>query len=217
MLLLFALEYMDLFLSDSWKIKTRKYSGHCRVKNGAGETIVQYPLVGIDFAKPGKTLIYCFAIDMCHLIGELEVGMRISLCTRDHSGSKPAWSACSQRFLVAPTEERHLYQPGKKCDHSPHRLHLPLKKQATFKILCNQSLMASDTNMLKETLLGIELFFSVLQIEPRTSHMQGKCFSAELQGGLVLNCFVLLIWIALFWNGEGKIKKPLLVEVRFGF
>lgn len=47
------------------------------------EPLFNTPCIGIDFPEPGETLTYCFAITTRHLIGKGEVGIIVSICTRN--------------------------------------------------------------------------------------------------------------------------------------
>lgn len=55
--------------------------------------------MGVDFPEPGETVTYCFAIATWHLIDEIEVGVKISTCTRNHSGTEPELVS-SHRLLL---------------------------------------------------------------------------------------------------------------------
>lgn len=92
----------------------------------------QYTLHWHNFSEPGEMLTYCFAIAIWHLIGETEVGVIISVCTRNHSDPEPALSLFSHGLLVLP--QKDIYMKLKNAINPPLSTSLfYLNEQAALK------------------------------------------------------------------------------------
>lgn len=76
------------FLSDTHRIRIRGYFRN------------NILCIGTDASEPEEALTYCFAIVCWHLVGKIEVGVTLSICTRNHSGTEPALSVFSHGLLL---------------------------------------------------------------------------------------------------------------------
>lgn len=65
--------YIGLFLSDTYRVRIRRYK-NSRVWN-RGKQLFHVLCISVDFPEPGKMLTYCFAIATWHLIGKIEIGL----------------------------------------------------------------------------------------------------------------------------------------------
>lgn len=139
--LVFEWVYVGPFLSDTRRVSTRGYYGNSRVWN-TGRPLFSTLCVGVGFPEPGEMWTYCFAMALWHLMGRMEIGVRLSICTGSHSGTGPVLSGLSQGYLVV--------LPWETLNSNLRKRYLPLSLTQFFipkwinLYLGNQSHIASD-------------------------------------------------------------------------
>ena len=94
---------------------TREFLRNSRIWNG-GKQLFSRLCMGTDVPQPGEMVTSCFATAAWHLRSEIEVGVKIPICTRKHSDAEPVLSVFAYGlFVVLP--QRDISTNLQKCSH----------------------------------------------------------------------------------------------------